>query len=192
MMGQIDLAIFSMLLLTLFSGTKANCSLLVQNGRNDLYSEFMRTWSHLYCGISHEGREHNRTRHHDLSHGGSEKRCIENFEQRSAHDFFNPVMECIRNISNNTREKNRSCFEDKNRRSSLTPELKKLANDIIRKFNICCSHNAAKREIRMLKTRHKPSEKSRHCIKGKFRVLLELFNADNDALEHLDMLVKKN
>lgn len=95
-------SLINSLKITVFSGTKANCSLLVQNGRNDLYSEFMRTWSHLYCGISHEGREHNRTRHHDLSHGGSEKRCIENFEQRSAHDFFNPgtvIYELLINVT---------------------------------------------------------------------------------------------
>lgn len=198
MMGQIDLAIFSVLLLSFFSGTKADCLYEKGFSRSDLYSQFMKTWSHLYCGISHEGREHNQTRRHDLLHDSREEECLEDFE--SYHPivkaFFNPVMECIGDRTD-SRRKDSSCYQYLSQQS-LTPRLKDLGKDLVRSFVSCCSHNdqaSTYKENRMLKSRNKPIEtavRSHRCIRRKFTKLLESFNANNDPLEHLDMLVNSN
>lgn len=199
MMGQIDLAVFCLLLLTFFSGTIAHNDSEVQNSRlwqarHDL-DEFMRTWSHIYCKISHEGRDNYRTRHHDEQlHGSRERDCIDGFEGNITHAFFNPVMECINATAQNTRQKDIPCFEERIEGKSLTPKLRKLGKDLIESFGVCCFNNEANstfRQIRTLKTRQKPSETSRRCIRNKFRRLLESFNA-NDPFWHLDQLVKPN
>jgi len=221
-MGQIDLAIFCMLLNSFISGTSAFCS--VQSSRSVLESEFMKRWSHLQCKIQHDGRVHNRTRHHNLSDGSKlshtdkEKDCIIQFENTYARRFFNPVMECIydstdSNISKNLRRTNsrlrridRSCFENKIRGSGFTPELKKLGNDIIASLGKCCPSKEAPKtdqnqpkptnswvvadlKSRQMSTRRK-ERVDRSCIRNQFKELLESFNANNDPLEHLNMLVK--
>lgn len=203
-MGQIDLAIFCMLLFSFFSGTNADCYL--GSSRSNLSSQFVQTWSHLHCGIPHEGREHNLTRAHGLTHTPRDKACIDNFTTRLVKPFLRPVMECIGDSNerekskNSSRLKDSSCFEEYSREyiSRITPELKELGKDLVRSFSSCCSaydQASTHKEIRMLRSRRKPvetAERVGRCIKRKFHKLLESFNANNDPLEHLDMLVNSN